>query len=415
MALVITVVAYALAGWGKHGEVPANLVLYGVLLAVEFFGITALIRRFAPDADPALFPVAAGLAGIGFAMIYRLDGGLATEQFTWLAVGLLAFAVTLVVVRDHRLLDAFTYTIGLVGIVLLLLPVLPGVGKEINGARLWVQLGPLQFQPAELGKVFIVVFLASYLSRKRELLSTTAWKLGPIGMPAARHLGPLLAAWGLSLVVLFVEKDLGASLLFFAVFVVMLWMATGRIAYPLLGLALFALGAWFAYQSFGHVQLRVDIWLHALDPAKVTELGYGQVAQGQFALAAGGIFGTGLGQGLPTIVPYAATDFIYAAIGEELGLVGTTTVLLLSLALVGKGFATALHTADGFGKLLAAGLATLLGIQVFVIVAGVTRLIPLTGITLPFVSYGGSSLVANAVILALLVRVSGGPAPGSRG
>lgn len=416
-ALILTLLAYALAGIGKDGAVPANLGLYGTLVALEFFGVFLFMRKAAPHADPALFPMAAALSGIGFAVIYRLDGDLAAEQFTWLAMGLVAFLVTLAVVRDHRMLDAFTYTIGLIGIVLLLLPVLPAIGQEINGARLWVRLGPVQFQPAELGKVFIVVFLASYLSRKRELLSTTAWRLGPIGMPAARHLGPLLGAWGLSLIVLFAEKDLGASLLFFTVFVVMLWMATGRIAYPLIGLVLFAAGAWFAYQAFDHVQLRVDVWLNALDPAKIYEQGYGQVANGQFALASGGLFGTGLGEGMPFLIPgdnAGATDFIFAAIGEELGLVGTVGVLMLLLGVVGKGFSTAVHAKDEFGKLLASGLAVLLGVQVFVIVAGVTRLIPLTGITLPFVSYGGSSLVANFIILALIVRVSSGPAPGSR-
>jgi cell division protein FtsW (lipid II flippase) len=298
----------------------------------------------------------------------------------------------------------------LVGLVLLLLPIVPGLGREINGARLWIRLGPMQFQPSELGKVFIVVFLASYLDQRKELLQVATSKLGPMHLPALKHLAPIVLAWGVSLAVLFFEKDLGASLLFFAIFVVMLWVATARSAYLVIGIVLFAIGAFIGYKMFGHVQTRVDVWIHALDPNVVHGDGY-QLAQGEFAMATGGIGGTGLGQGQPQLIPAAATDFIFPAIGEELGLLGTTAVLLLSLALVGRAFRTALTATDGFGKLLATGLATVLGLQVFVIVGGVTRLIPLTGITLPFVSYGGSSLVANFIILALLIRVSAGPAP----
>jgi len=413
-ALTLVLAAFALAGIGKKGHVPANLALYGSILAVALIGGAVLVARFAPKADPALFPVAATLAGVGFAMIYRLDGDLAAEQVAWLAIGFAAFCATVVIVRDHRQLDAYTYTLGLIGIGLLLLPVVPGLGREINGARLWVALGPFQFQPSELGKVFIIVFLASYLNRKKELLRVATSRLGPFNLPQAKHLGPLLAAWGVSLAVLFLEKDLGASLLFFTVFVIMLWIATGRASYLLIGATMFAVGAFVAFQTFGHVQTRVDVWMHALDPANVHALGYGQVAQGQFAMAAGGIAGTGLGNGLPWLIPAAPTDFIFAAIGEELGLLGITAVLLMSLTLAGKGFGIAIKQQDGFGKLLAAGLSTMLGLQMFIIVGGVTRLIPLTGITLPFVSYGGSSLLANFVMLALLVRISAGPAGSSR-
>lgn len=409
-SLALAITAFALAGIGKTGRVPADLSLYGSILAVALAGTAILIVRFAPKTDPALFPVAATLAGVGFAVIYRLNGDLAAEQAAWLAIGFAVFCATIVIVRDHRQLDAYTYTLGLIGIGLLLLPVVPGLGREINGARLWVALGPFQFQPSELGKVFIIVFLASYLDRKKELLRVATNRLGPFNLPQAKHLGPLLAAWGISLMVLFLEKDLGASLLFFTVFVVMLWIATGRASYLVIGAAMFAVGAFIAFQTFGHVQTRVDVWMHALDPAKVHAIGYGQVAQGQFAMAAGGIAGTGLGSGQPWLIPAAPTDFIFAAIGEELGLLGVTAVLLLSLALAGKGFAIAIRQRDGFGKLLAAGLSTMLGLQTFIIVGGVTRLIPLTGITLPFVSYGGSSLLANFVMLALLVRTSAGRA-----
>ncbi|HEY7755703.1 MAG TPA: FtsW/RodA/SpoVE family cell cycle protein, partial [Actinomycetota bacterium] len=362
-------------------------------------------------ADPALFPTAGVLVGLGFAMIFRLSGGLAAEQATWVVVGLLAFAATLIVVRDHRMLDAYTYTIGLAGLVLLMLPMVPGIGETINGARLWVQIGPLGFQPAELGKVLIVIFLASYLNQRRELLQVATSRIGPLRLPAAKHLAPVLLAWAASLAILFVQRDLGASLLYFGIFVVMLWVATGRAAYLVFGLLLFAIGAYAGWMLFDHVQLRVDVWLNALDPDKVFDLGYGQLAQAQLGMATGGLVGAGLGQGSPGLIPFAATDFIFAAIGEELGLLGTTAVLLLYVVLVGKGLKIALDCRDGFGRLLATGLATLIALQTFVIVGGVTRVIPLTGVTLPFMSYGGSSLVSNFVLLALLVRLSSGPAP----
>ena len=411
LALVLAVGAYTLVGLGKSGHIPANLALYGSIFAVGYLAAHALMRRLAPGADPALFPTAGVLTGIGFAVIFRLSGGFAAEQATWVVVGLLAFGATLLLVRDHRQLDAYTYTIGLVGLALLLLPIVPGIGRTINGARLWVRIGPIGFQPSELGKVFIVVFLASYLSAKRELLSVATWRLGPLRLPQPRHLAPLLLAWGVSLAVLFFEKDLGASLLYFAIFVVMIWIATGRAAYPVMGLLLFAVGAWIGYLALSHVQMRVDIWLHALDPSKIFGQGYGQVAQAEFGMASGGIVGAGLGRGAPYLIPSAETDFIFAAIGEELGLLGTVAVLLLYVVLIGKGLATAIRCSDGFGKLLAAGLSAAIALQTFVIVGGVTRVIPLTGVTLPFVSHGGSSLLANFIILALLVRVSSGPAP----
>ena len=406
VALAIALGAYVLVGLGKRGKVPVDLALYGSIFVVGYVLAWALTRRLAPRADPALLPTVAALTGIGFAVIFRLSGDLAAEQATWLVVGLLAFAATLAVIRDHRQLDAYTYTIGLIGLGLLLLPIVPGIGRTINGARLWVQIGPVGFQPSELGKVFVVVFLASYLNANREVLSTGT---GPFGLPQPRHLGPILLAWGTSLAILFLQKDLGASLLYFAIFVVMLWVATGRAWYLVIGLALFAAGAYLGYLAFSHVQLRVDVWLHALDSGKVDATGYGQLAQGQFGMATGGMFGSGLGQGVPTTIPFASTDFIFAAIGEELGLLGTTSILLLYVVLVGRGLRVAVASGDGFGKLLASGLSAVIGIQAFVIIGGVTRLIPLTGVTLPFVSYGGSSLVSNFIVLALLVRISGGP------
>jgi cell division protein FtsW (lipid II flippase) len=411
LALILSVGAYVIAGLGKRGQLPATFGLYATIFAVGYVGGLLVIRRFAPSADPALFPTAGVLVGLGFAMIFRLSGGLAAEQATWIAVGLVAFAVTLMIVRDHHMLDAYTYTIGLLGLILLMLPMVPGIGQTINGARLWVQIGPLGFQPAELGKVLVVIFLASYLNQKRELLQVATTRIGPFRLPPAKHLAPVLLAWAGSLAILFVQKDLGASLLYFGIFVVLLWVATGRAAYLVLGLVLFAIGAWLGWVLFDHVQLRVDVWLHALDPEKVFKQGYGQLAQSQFAMATGGLVGSGLGKGSPGLIPFAATDFIFAAIGEELGLLGSTAVLLLYVVLVGKGLRIALEVRDGFGQLLSVGLATMIAIQTFVIVGGVIRVIPLTGVTLPFMSYGGSSLVSNFILLALLVRVSSGPAP----
>jgi cell division protein FtsW (lipid II flippase) len=411
IGLLVGFAAYADTGLARRGHVPANLALYVALIGGGFAVAFIVQRRVAPHADPVFLPVAALLSTLGFAIIFRLvrptpTGSLSAEQATWLLIGLGAFVLTLVLVRDDRQLDGYTYTIGLTGLVLLLLPIVPGIGQTINGARLWVGVGPVSFQPSEFGKILIVIFLASYLESKRELLATG---VGRLGLPRVKDLGPLLLAWGTSLAILFMEKDLGASLLYFGVFVVMLWVATGRPAYLVIGILMFAAGAVAGYLLLTHVQVRVDYWLHALEPKHVYGIGYGQIAQGQFALASGGLVGSGLGQGSPTLIPYAATDFIFAAIGEELGMLGTAGVLLLYLVVVDRGLRLALERTDGFGKLLAAGLTTSIAVQTFVIVGGVTRLIPLTGITLPFVSYGGSSLVSNFVLIALLVRVSSGP------
>jgi cell division protein FtsW (lipid II flippase) len=407
LAILLAVGAYALVGLGLDGEVPVGLAGYGMLLVGGYVFAHVVVRWLAPQADPVFLPTAVLLAGLGFAVIYRLNDSLAGAQTLWLLFGLALFALTLLVIRDHRQLDHFTYTIGLLGIIMLLLPLAPGIGRTVRGARLWVGIGPLQFQPAEIGKVLLVIFLASYLNARKELLAVATRRLGPIALPEPRHLAPLLVAWGISLIVLFLERDLGSSLLFFGVFVVMLWVATGRGAYLVLGAILFAAGALFGYAAFEHVQDRVAVWLNVFDPKLIRDEGY-QLAQSLFAMATGGILGTGLGMGRPGFIPDAHTDFVFSAIGEELGLLGTMAVLLLFVLLVFRGFRAAVRSPDGFGQLLAAGLSTILALQTFVIIGGVSRLIPLTGITLPFVSYGGSSLVANFVLLALLIRVSSG-------
>jgi cell division protein FtsW (lipid II flippase) len=406
VALVASVAAYAMVGLGLRGEVPKDTVVYGLTLAGAYLLAWGVVRWTAPRADPVLFPIAGMLGGLGLAMIYRLlPRDIADEQALWLLIGLAAFVLTLLLVRDDRQLDAFTYTIGLLGLILLLLPVVPGIGFERNGARLWAHLGPITFQPAEFGKILIVIFLASYLSAKRELLEAG---VGRLGLPRAKDLGPLLLAWGASLAVLFLERDLGASLLFFGVFVVMIWVASGRLGYLIVGGVLFVAGAVIGYLAFSHVQARVGYWLHALEPGNVNDFGYGQLAQSWFALASGGLVGTGLGRGSPDLIPYPASDFILSAFGEELGMLGTAAILLLFVGLIGRGLRVALDREDAFGRLLATGLTTTVALQTFTIAAGVTRLIPLTGVPLPLVSYGGSSRVASFVMIALLVRISAG-------
>lgn len=403
LAVLVAAGGYTLTSLGTRATVPADLLPFAGAAAGLVLMAHLAVRRLAPRADGTLLGVAALLNGIGFVVIARLDPDLARLQSAWTALSVAAFVAVLVVVRRIRDLERYRYTFALVGIAALLLPVLPGVGREINGARLWVALGPLNFQPGEAAKVLLVIFLAAYLVEKKELLAVGTWRLGPLSLPDPKHLGPLLLAWGFSILVMVQEKDLGSSLLFFAVFLAMVYMATGRASYLGVGAVMFAAGAAFAYSAFAHVQDRVTTWLNPWP----TSDGRGfQLVQALFAFGSGGFAGAGLGLGSPGKIPNAPTDFVFAAIGEELGLLGTTAVLALYVLLVGVGFRIALAAEQPFLKLLAAGLTTILGVQTFIIIGGVTRLIPLTGITLPFVSYGGSSLLANFVILALLLRVS---------
>jgi cell division protein FtsW (lipid II flippase) len=405
LAIFLSVGAYVLVVLGTTGKKPPGVAGFVAVIAISYMLAHFVTARLAPGADPVLLPAAALLAGLGYAMIFRLDTGLAGQQLGWLILGVLLFVLTLIVVKDHRVLDGYTYTIGLLGVMFLLLPIAPGVGETINGARLWVHFGPIRFQPSEIAKVLLVVFLASYLSARKDLLAVATRRIGPFRIPEPRYLAPLVVAWFVSLAVLFMERDMGSSLLFFGIFVAMLWVATSRGSFLALGMALFVAGAIVGYIAFPHVQDRVQIWMHALEPSYVHDRGY-QLAQSEFAFATGGIAGTGLGRGHPGLIPFAPTDFIYAGFGEELGLFGSVVVLLLYVAMVSRGLRIALSREDPFSKLLATGLVFTLAFQTFIIVGGVTRLIPLTGITLPFVSYGGSSLVANFVLLALLLRIS---------
>ena len=403
LAVISVGATYALAAVGKNAALPANIGPFLGVILVLLIGAHLAARRWAPDADATLLPVVALLNGLGYVFIARLDEDLAGLQAVWTAVGIGAFIATLVVVRRVRDLDRYRYTFMAVGVALLLLPLMPVVGSEINGSRIFASFGPVNFQPGEFAKVLLALFFASYLVEKRELLSIATWGIGPVRLPEPKHLAPVLLAWGFSLLVLFFEKDLGSSLLFFTVFVVMLWIATQRASYLVVGVTLFSAGAWFAWKAFDHVQTRVTLWLNPWDDC--FDKGQ-QACRSWFGLALGGVSGTGPGLGRFDRFPVIASDFIFVSIGEELGLLGGTLVLVAFLLLVGTGLRIAVAAEGEFEKLLAAGLTALLGFQAFIIIAGVTRLLPLTGVTLPFVSYGGSSLVANYVILALLMRIS---------
>jgi peptidoglycan glycosyltransferase len=372
--------------------------LLGVLV-----GAHVVMRKLAPGADSTLLPLAILLNGLGYVMIARLSDRLAGLQTTWTFVGVAAFALTLIVVRRVNDLVRFKWIFFAVGAGLLLLPVVPGLGFSSGGARIWVSVGPINFQPGEFAKLALALFFAAYLAESRELISRGTWQVGRFLLPEPRDLLPLLGAWGFSVVLMVGQKDLGSSLLFFTLFVVMVWVATEKASFMALGLAMFATSATIAYFLFDHVQTRVSIWL---DPWRsYSGKGY-QIAQSMFALGSGGMGGTGLGLGDPTRIPEAKNDFIFAAIGEELGLFGATAILITFLLIIGAGLRTAMRAKRDFAKLLAVGLTTIIGVQAFIIIGGVIRVVPLTGITLPFVSYGGSSLVANYVLLALLLRIS---------
>jgi peptidoglycan glycosyltransferase len=403
VAVAITVFGYALVQLADKPDLPPDLWVFVVAMIVLFVFAHLAVRELAPNADPVLLPIAAFLTGVGYITISRLDPDLARIQAGWMAAGVAAFAATLLIVRRVRTLENYRYTFLLLGVIALLLPLLPGIGKTINGARLWVGIGPLNFQPGEAAKVLLVVFFAAYLVDKRELLASGTRHLGRMNLPDPKHLGPLLLAWGFSILIMVMQKDLGSSLLFFAMFAAMLYIATDRAAYLIMGALMFVGGAAIAYQLFDHVQDRVRIWI---DPWPEAQGKGFQIVQSMFAFGTGGFAGTGLGLGNPQQIPNAPTDFVFSAIGEELGLLGTVAVLIAVLLLVGSGFRIAVQADRPFPKLFAAGLTTIIGVQAFVIVGGVTRVIPLTGVTLPFISYGGSSLIANFVILALLLRMS---------
>ncbi len=411
IALTVGIGAYAAVGLGVEGTVPADIIGYGGTLAALVVAAHITVRFTAPYADPVLLPVVAALNGLGLAIIRRLDlvgdTSFAGRQLIWMTVGVLLFIATLVFLRDHRVLQRFTYTLGLTAILLLLLPLVPGLGATINGARIWIQLLGFSFQPGEVAKVLLVIAFAGYLVLHRDALALAGRRVLFVDLPRGRDLGPILAMWLVSLGILVFQRDLGSSLLFFGLFLTMLYVATERPGWLVVGGTLFFGGAAIAYRLFGHVRDRVDIWLNPFAHyGPGTDDRAFQPVEAMFGMGWGGLLGRGFGNGSPERVPYAESDFIVAAIGEELGLTGVIAVVLLYGLLVERALRAALVCRDGFGKLVATGLAGVLALQVFVVIGGVTRLIPLTGLTTPFLSYGGSSLVANWVIIALLLRIS---------
>ena len=379
-----------------------------------FLGVcvaTHLVVRFRlPYADPYLLPLAAVLACFGLVVIYRLDPEKAIRQAGWFAFGLVLFTLTIVFLKDFRVLERYRYTIAAAGLALLLLPRVPGIGQQVNGAYLGVGLGPFAFQPAEFGKLAIVIFLAAYLRDNRQLLVQGARRFAGVTIPPIKHFGPLLVVFLAAMFLLFFIQDLGSSIMYFGGFLAILYVATNRFSFVLGGLLMFAVGAWAMYHLRSHIQDRVEIWLDPFKPQLVEHSGY-QIAQSLFAQADGGLFGTGFGAALlsvggTSLLPAADTDLIYSVIVNELGLAGACGLLLVYLLFAERGMKVALVASDSFSKLLAVGLTSVFALQVFVIVGGVTKVIPLTGVTLPFVSYGGSSIVANFVLLALLLLVS---------
>ena len=404
LAWVITTSFYVLASLGSQGHMPHRLwVFLGAMVTISL-GMHIAIRHYAPRSSQVLLPIATLLNGIGYVEIARWDTSQATYQSLWFLVSALVVIATLKVVRHVKDLDRYRYLTLASAVVLLLLPLVPGLGVSIYGARLWVALGPISFQPVEIAKILLAFFFASYFAANRELLSTPTQRLGRRLIVPPRTLLPILVAWIAAMGILAVENDIGFALLLFALFLALLWVATGLKTYVVLGLALFAGGSLLAANFFPQVQARVSLWL---DPWSAANFNFShQLAYGWYSLAAGGVAGTGLGLGQSGTVPDITSDMIFAAVGEELGLLGVLLVLALFALFVGEGFRIAQRAHSDYVRLAAVALTATVGIQAFVIMAGVVRLLPFTGITLPFMAYGGSSLVANYFIVALLLRIS---------
>jgi cell division protein FtsW (lipid II flippase) len=416
-AAIVASMGVALVNFAAGAGFDAQVALTFLVFGVSFGSIHMALRRWAPEGNPYLFPIAAFLAAIGFTEIYRLDPELASiQRWSLLLAGAVTTAV-LLFLRDEGviMLRRYRYLFLATAVLLLLLPLLPETwplhGSEVNGSRLWVRLElpvgtrSLSFQPGEIAKVLLVIFLASYLADRHLAMAITGRKIGPIRLPEPRQLGPILIAAGASFAVLVYQRDLGASLLLFALFITMVYVATGRTAYLVTGLVLVGSGGYLAYQQFDHVQRRVYAWLHPFDD--FADAGY-QTVQGLFAMGSGSLTGSGLGLGRPDLIPAASTDFIFASVAEEMGFAGSIAVLVGYGLLIAAGFGIAIRSRDIFRKFLAFGLTIVIAVQSIIILAGVLRLFPVTGITLPFMSYGGSSLLANMVLVALLVRTSHG-------
>ena len=390
---------------------------YGALFLGLCLAAHLVIRFALPHADPYLFPLVAVLASVGIVMVYRIEPVLARQQAQWMVLGLVLFAVTILALRRRGVgvLERYRYTIALVGIGMTVLPRLPGIGEQVNGAYLDIHLAGVSLQPAELAKIAIVIFLASYLRDNRQILVTAGRRVLGVTIPPMKQFGPMLIVWGAAMATLLITRELGTSLMFYGAFLALLYVATGRLSFPLIGLVLFALGAWYVAGHVGHVHARVLAWEEPFNESLYnrSEGGSYQLAQSLFAQADGGLLGTGfdrsflrLGAHGPSILPVPESDMIYAVIVNELGLVGAAALLGVYLLFIARGLKIAVLARDSFSKLLATGLSFVVALQVFVIVGGVTRVIPLTGVTLPFVAYGGSSVVMNFVLVALLLVIS---------
>ncbi len=413
-AFAINASAVALVQLGATDAIDVTFLIYCGGLTALVVALHIVLRLRARDADPFVVPIATVLTGLGLAMIYRLDiaenahgwDAFSTRQLAWAAIAIVAAIIVVIVLRNYRLLFRYTYLSGLVGIVLLLLPFVPGLGTDAN-ADVWVSFGIFSFQPGELAKIALAIFFAGYLVRTRESLTSVGTRFLGMTWPRARELGPLVVIWLISLGIIVLQRDLGTGLLIFGMFVAMLYVATGKTSWVLIGVVLAVAGAFLASRFLPYVRGRFTNWLDAFNPAIIdADGGSYQLVHGIFGLAQGGLIGTGLGQGRPQLTPLAESDYIFPSLGEELGLIGVFAILCLYMVFTSRGIRIGLAGQDDFGKLLATGLSFTIALQVFIMVGGVTRIIPLTGLTTPFLAAGGSSLVANWIIVALLLRIS---------
>ena len=411
LALIVGGAAFYLVGSASEESQNSSFITQVSIMAALALVMHILLRIFAKYADPLILPITVALNSLGLAMIHRIDiargSTQSSRQLIWTALAILVAGIVLWAVKDHRILRRFTYIALVVSILLLISPMIPKLGVTINGARIWIGFAGFSLQPGELAKITLSIFFAGYLSSNRDLILMAGRKFGPIQLPRIRDLAPLVIGWLLSIGVLVVQRDLGSGILFFGLFILMIYVATARISWVLIGLLMVVAGGIFAGLTMGHVERRIDVWLNAFDP-EIYQAAYGsrQIVDGLFGMADGGLFGTGLGGGSPYRVPLANSDMIIASFGEEIGLIGVTAIVLLFMLLVSRGLRAALGSRDAFGKLLASGLAFTLGLQTVVIIAGVTRLIPLTGLATPFMAAGGSSLLSNWIIIALLLLIS---------
>ncbi len=418
LAWVIGMFAFAQVQWATDRPISVTFwILAGVTAGVGVL-MHAAARIWASHAEPLLLPLAYLMNLLGLAMIYRLDvaeaeraaanssptpSPVVISQITWLAAGMVLLVAVLYFVRDHRYLQRFTYISLLGATILLLLPLVPGIGATINGATLWIRIGPFSLQPSEIAKILFAIFIAGYLVTARDTLALARRRWLGVAIPRGRDMGPLLIAWAIAMVVLVFERDFGTAIIFFGMFVITLFVATGRRSWLVIAIGLVVVGAAFAYTFFNHVRIRVKIWIDPFEYAN--DEGF-QIVQALYGLANGGMLGTGLGQGYPQLVPFANSDFIIASFGEELGLTGLFAMLVIFAILVQRGLRTAIACRDTFGRILAVALSSVFALQVFVVVGGVTKLIPMTGLTTPFLSAGGSALVANWIMIGLLMRIS---------